>query len=76
MFIGDFNYDMLVSDKSTELRNVCAIFDLINLVKKSNLLCIPTCRKSLTNLSHNVVHLALSGSRTHNINGNRHRLLR
>ena len=27
-------------------------------------------------LSHNVVHLALSGSRTHNTSGDRHRLLR
>jgi hypothetical protein len=32
----------------------------------------PTCRKSLTNLSHNVVHLALIEIRTHNFSGNRH----
>jgi hypothetical protein len=37
MFIGDLNYDMLVSDKSSPLQNVCDIFDLTNLVK------IPTC---------------------------------
>jgi hypothetical protein len=33
MFIGDLNYDMLVSDKSSPLQNVCDIFDLTNLVK-------------------------------------------
>jgi hypothetical protein len=27
MFIGDLNYDMLVSDKSSPLQNVCDIFD-------------------------------------------------
>jgi hypothetical protein len=32
----------------------------------------PTCRKSLTNLSHNVVHLTLIEIRTHNISGDRH----
>jgi hypothetical protein len=31
----------------------------------------PTCRKSLTNLSHNVVHLALIWIRTRNISGGR-----
>jgi hypothetical protein len=34
MFIGDLNYDMLVSDKSSPLQNVCDIFDLTNLVNK------------------------------------------
>ena len=37
MFIGDLNYDMLVSDKSSPLQNVCDIFYLTNLVKS------PTC---------------------------------
>ena len=37
----------------------------------------PTCRKSLTNfITYNVVLLALSGGRTHNISGDRHRLHR
>jgi len=35
---------------------------------------LPTCRKSLTTLSHNVVHLALIEIRTHNISGDRHSL--
>jgi hypothetical protein len=34
----------------------------------------PTFHKSLTNLSFNVVHLSMSGIRTHNIYGDRHRL--
>jgi hypothetical protein len=33
MFIGDMNYDMLVSEKSSALANMCDIFDLHNLVK-------------------------------------------
>ena len=36
----------------------------------------PTCRKSLTNLSHNVVHFTLIGIRTHNVNGDMHCLHR
>lgn len=37
MFLGDMNYDMLVSEKSSALANICDIFDLHNLVKN------PTC---------------------------------
>jgi len=32
----------------------------------------PTCLKSLTNLSHNVIHLTLIEIQTHNISGERH----
>jgi hypothetical protein len=35
MFIGDLNYDMLVSDTFSPLQNVCDIFDFTNLVKSS-----------------------------------------
>ena len=38
MFLGDMNYDMLVSEKSSALTNMCDIFYLHNLVKKN-----PTC---------------------------------
>jgi hypothetical protein len=31
-----------------------------------------TCHKLLTNLSHNVVHLALTQIRTHNVSGDKH----
>lgn len=34
MLLGDMNYDMLVSEKSSALTNMCDIFDLHNLVKK------------------------------------------
>ena len=51
MFIGDLNYDMLVSDKSSPLQNVCDIFDLTNLVKS------PTCYTKNSNPSLNDVIL-------------------
>ena len=51
MFIGDLNYDMLVSDKSSPLQNVCDIFDLTNLVKG------PTCYTKNSNPSLNDVIL-------------------
>ena len=47
MFISELNYDMLVSDKSTPLQNVCDIFDLTNLVKS------PTCYTKNLNPSLN-----------------------
>jgi hypothetical protein len=50
MFIGDLNYDMLVSDKSSPLQNVCDIFDLINLVKSH------TCHTKNSNPSLNDVY--------------------
>ena len=37
MFLGDMNYDMLVSEKSSALTNICDIFYLHNLVNN------PTC---------------------------------
>jgi len=37
ILLGDMNYDMLVSEKSSALTNMCDIFDLHNLVKN------PTC---------------------------------
>jgi hypothetical protein len=51
MFIGDLNYDMLVSDKSSSLQNVCDIFDLTNLVNS------PTCYTKNSNPSLNNVIL-------------------
>jgi len=51
MFISELNYDMLVSDKSTPLQNVCDIFDLTNLVKS------PTCYTKNLNPSLNDVIL-------------------
>ena len=37
MFIGDFNYDLQVQEKSSVLLDACDVFDLSNHVKK------PTC---------------------------------
>ena len=48
---GTFAYDMLVSDKSSPLQNVCDIFDLTNLVKS------PTCYNKNSNPSLNDVIL-------------------
>jgi hypothetical protein len=59
MFIGDLNYNMLVSDKSSPLQNVCDIFDLTNLVKS------PTCYTKNSNPSLNDVILTNMPNNSH-----------